>query len=116
MHVLGLCAHNSSFVGSDWDVDWEEQRQSWGEPWSPRYRRAQGGDVSSQQGHGERESVEHQWEVAGGHGSCQGCETTSTPTLLNISFAGLVSVVLRGISHRVTAWGSDGVLKQLMQN
>lgn len=58
VHILGLCAHNSSFVGSDWDIDWEEQRQSWGEPWSPNYPGAQGGDASSQQGHGEGERVE----------------------------------------------------------
>lgn len=114
--MLGLCAHKNSFVGSDWDVDWEEQRQSWGEPWSPRYQGAPGGDFSSQQGRGEGESVEHQWEVAGARGGCQGCETTSIPTLLNILFAGFISVVLRGISHRVTALGSDGVLKQLRQN
>lgn len=31
-------AHNSSFVGSDWDIDWEEPRQSWGGQWSPDAR------------------------------------------------------------------------------
>lgn len=51
--------------------------------------------------------------MAGGHGGWQGCETISVPTFPNVLFAGLVSAVLRGISHGATAWGLDGVLEQL---
>lgn len=110
-----VTAHNNSFVGSDWDIDWEEPRQSW-ESSGPLMPGSSRRGCLLPAGHGEGESVEHQWEVAGGHGGCQDCETASIPTPLKILFAGLVSVVLRDISHRVTAWGSDRVLKQLLQN